>query len=188
MAKGYIQTGQKTCHDTFGREVLCRGSGQDAEFKKGIPWTEPRFELQDETVLDRLTGLVWTLNANLAEFPLTWKEAINFVAQMNTDGAFGFSDWRIPNRRELRSLMSHQTRKPSLPEGHPFDNIFLGWYWTSTTAAINTAYAWYIHMEGARMFYGKKEQFFLAWPVRGEGYGILPATGREGVTARMGEL
>lgn len=74
--------------------------------------------------------------------------------------------------------MSHQTRKPALPEGHPFENIFSGWYWTSTTAAINPAYAWYIHMEGARMFYGNKEQFFLLWPVRGEGNGVLPATGQ----------
>jgi len=27
-------------------------------------------------------------------------------------------------------------------------------------AAINTAYAWYIHMEGARMFYGHRSSFF----------------------------
>lgn len=74
--------------------------------------------------------------------------------------------------------MSYQTRKPALPEGHPFTNIFLGWYWTSTTAAINPAYAWYVHMEGARMFYGNKEQFAILWPVRGEGKGILPVTGQ----------
>ena len=97
---------------------------------------------------------------------------------MNRQKAFGFSDWRLPNRRELRSLMSHQTRKPALPEEHPFVNVFSGWYWTSTTAAINTAYAWYIHMEGARMFYGRKEQFFMSWPVRGKGNAILPATGQ----------
>lgn len=29
------------------------------------------------------------------------------------------------------------------------------------------------------MFYGGKEQFFLLWPVRGEGFGVLPATGQE---------
>ena len=57
-------------------------------------------------------------------------------------------------------------------------NVFPGWYWTSTTAAINTAYAWYIHLEGGRMFYGGKEQFFLLWPVRSEGYGVLPVTGQ----------
>jgi hypothetical protein len=97
---------------------------------------------------------------------------------MNRRKAFGFTDWRLPNRRELRSLMSHQTSRPALPQGHPFRNVFSGWYWTSTSAAINLAYAWYIHMEGARMFYGAKTQFFLFWPVRGAGNGVLASTGQ----------
>jgi hypothetical protein len=174
----YLQTGQITCHDTAGREIPCLGSGQDGEFRRGVSWPIPRFELQGDIVLDRLTGLVWTRDANLAEFPLTWQEALDFIEGMNRKKTFGFLDWRLPNRRELRSLVSHQTRKPALPEEHPFQNVFLGWYWTSTTAAINTAYAWYLHMEGARMFYGSKEQFFLLWPVRGGESGLLPATGQ----------
>jgi len=176
--QGYLQTGQLTCHGTSGIEVPCPGSGQDAEFKKGIPWPSPRFEPKSEIVLDNLTGLTWAQNANLAELPLTWQEALDYVSSMNREKAFGYFDWRLPNRRELRSLISHQTGKPALPESNPFSNVFLGWYWTSTTAAINTAYAWYIHMEGARTFYGGKKQFFLLWPCRGEGYNILPATGQ----------
>jgi hypothetical protein len=178
IANCYLQTGQASCHDTAGREIHCKGSGQDAEFKSGVRWPSPRFERRGEIVLDCLTGLVWTRDANLADFPLSWQEALDYVTAMNKEKAFGYSDWRLPNRRELRSLMSHQTRKPALPEGHPFTNVFLGWYWTSTTAAINPAYAWYVHMEGARMFYGNKEQFFLLWPVRAEGNGNLPLTGQ----------
>jgi hypothetical protein len=97
---------------------------------------------------------------------------------MNREKAFGYFDWHLPNRRELLSLMSYHARKPALPECHIFGNVFLGWYWTSTTAAINTAYAWYIHLEGARTFYGGKEQFFILWPCRGEGYKILLSTGQ----------
>ncbi|MGE5174402.1 MAG: DUF1566 domain-containing protein [Betaproteobacteria bacterium] len=175
---GYLQTGQTTCHDTAGRKIPCEGSGQDGEFRKGVPCPVPRFELENDIVTDRLAGLVWTKDANLAEYPLTWQEALDYIKDMNRKKSFGFSDWRLPNRHELRSLMSHQTRKPALPEGHPFQNVFLGWYWTSTTAAKDSAYAWYVHMEGARMFYGHKEQFFLLWPVRGQGNGILPATGQ----------
>jgi hypothetical protein len=177
-ARCYLQTGQITCHDTAGREIPCRGSGLDAEFRRGVAWPEPRFEPHDEVVLDRLTGLMWPLNANLAEFPLTWQEALDYTLGMNREKAFGHSDWRLPNRRELRSLISHQTKEPALPEGHPFINVFFGWYWTSTTSTINTSYAWYVHMEGARMFYGNKKQFYLLWPVRGKGNGILPATGQ----------
>jgi len=177
--RGSVQTGQVTCHDTAGYAIPCPGSGQDGEFRKGISWPVPRFDPEDDIVLDCLTGLVWTMDANLAEFPVTWQEALDHIKEMNRRKAFGFTDWRLPNRRELRSLMSHQTRKPALPQGHPFRNVFSGWYWTSTSAAINPAYAWYIHMEGARMFYGAKTQFFLLWPVRGDGNGVLAATGQK---------
>jgi hypothetical protein len=178
VCAAYLQTGQTTCHDALGRQIDCNGSGQDAELQCGVPWPEPRFATVGETVLDCATGLVWSKNANLAEFPMTWREALAFVSQMNQEQALGFTDWRLPNRRELRSLVSHQTRRPALPAGHPFYNVFASWYWTSTTAAMSPAHAWYVHMDGARMFYGGKDQSFLVWPVRGEGNGVLPATGQ----------
>ena len=109
-----LSTGQTSCHDVAGQAVPCAGSGQDAEFHAGRPWPQARFEADNEWVLDQLTGLMWPRNANLADYPLTWQEALDFVADMNRQQRLGFSDWRLPNRRELRSLMSHQTRKPAL--------------------------------------------------------------------------
>jgi len=173
-----LNTGQRKCYDTGGRTIPCRGSGQDAEEMPGLPWPKPRFQLQTDTVLDRLTGLEWTRKANFTELPLTWAEALAEVREMNGGGAPEPDGWRLPNRRELRSLISHQTRDPALPEGHPFGDVFLGWYWTSTTAAINPAYAWYVHLEGGRMFYGRKTEYRLVWPVRGPGKGVLAATGQ----------
>lgn len=173
-----LQTGQRSCHDAGGRETPCQGSAQDAEFRRGLAWPRPRFEAQGEVVCDRLTGLIWTRDASPGELPMTWREAFNFVAGMNRERALGFSDWRLPNRRELRSLVSHQTRRPALPEDHPFINVFPGWYWTSTSAAISPAHAWYVNLDGARMFHGGKDQSFLVWPVRGAGNGVLPATGQ----------
>jgi len=166
----------------------CEGTGQDGEFRRGVSWPVPRFALEDDCVHDRLTGLRWTRNANLAEFPLTWPDALEFVAGLNRHRAIGFSDWRLPNRKELRSLMSMATRRPALPLGHPFSNVFLGWYWTSTTAAINPAYAWSIHMDGARMFYAEKERYCLLWPVRGDASGVLPATGQVGCFDAQGRV
>ena len=74
--RGFLETGQKTCHDSSGNRIICAGSGQDAEFKRGIPWPDPRFKESEETVLDILTGLLWARNANIAGYPLrevAWK-------------------------------------------------------------------------------------------------------------------
>jgi len=174
---GYLQTGQTTCHDPGGIAVPCTGSGQDGEFHRGLLWPEPRFEVHGAIVFDRLTELSWTQNATPCELPMTWREALAFVAGMNRERALGCSDWRLPNRRELRSLVSHQTCRPALPEGHPFVNIFAGWYWSATSAAGAPAHAWYVDMDGGRMFYGGKDQSFLVWPVQGESR-MLPATGQ----------
>ena len=177
-ARHTLPTGQRTCHADDGREISCEGSGQDASFTLGTPWPEPRFDWRDDEVVDRLTGLIWCRNANLAEFPLTWQEALDYVARMNREQRFGQRDWRMPNRRELRSLLSLQNKLPALPERHPFINVFSGWYWSATTAAISPAHAWYVALDGARMFYGGKDQSFMLWPVRGEGLGMIPRTGQ----------
>ncbi len=187
-ASGYLQTGQTTCHDADGRDINCSESGQDGELQLGVPWPVPRFETQEDTVIDLLTGLIWPRNANLAEFPLSWQEALDFVSRMNRDQLLAYNDWRLPNRRELRSLISHQTKRPALPANHPFINIFLSWYWSSTTAAINTSHAWYVNMDGGRMFYGGKDQSFMLWPVRGQGNGVLPGTGQIACYNERGEI
>ena len=177
-APGLLQTGQRSCHDPDGRVIPCQDTGQDAEFRAGQAWPETRFDVQGDTVLDKLTGLVWSRNTSIAEFPYNWHEALEFVARMNSACQFGFSDWRLPNRRELRSLISHQTQRPALPEGHPFANVFASWYWSSTTAAAHPGHAWYVNLDGGRMFYGGKDQAYMIWPVRGSGNGVLPRTGQ----------
>ncbi len=178
MASHLLATGQSTCHDSQGRAMVCQGSGQDAEYSLGRPWPRPRWSPRPDGVLDALTGLIWSPDANLSEFPLAWQEALDFVSDLNRQAHLGRRDWRLPNRRELRSLICHQSRQPALPPDHPFEKVFPGWYWTSTSASINPAYAWYVHLEGGRMFYGRKYESHLVWPVWGTGLGILPATGQ----------
>ncbi|MBB5348680.1 hypothetical protein HNQ81_002420 [Desulfoprunum benzoelyticum] len=173
-----LWTGQTGCYDSRGREIPCPGSGQDGEIRPGRPWPDPRFRfIGGDIVEDRATGLLWSADANLFSFPMSWQDGLDVARQMRRERAFGRDDWRLPNRRELRSLVSHQAKKPALPHDHPFRNVFLGWYWTSTTSAVAPGYAWYVHLEGGRMFYGKKDSQYLVWPVSGDS-GVLPATGQ----------
>ncbi|MET0026473.1 MAG: DUF1566 domain-containing protein [Candidatus Thiodiazotropha sp.] len=172
------QTGQRSCHDSDGLIIDCANSGQDAEYSVGIQWPDNRFRVCGELVEDRLTDLTWTRCANPAGFPLDWQEALDYVAEMNQQQALGFDDWRMPNRRELRSLISHQTLRPPLPLDHPFTDVFGNWYWTSTTAAVAPDHAWYISLDGGRMFFGGKDQSFMLWPVRGRANDRVLQTGQ----------
>ena len=101
MKTDYIQTDQIRCYDESGKIIPCADSGQDGEYNASILWPAPRFEAGDNTVTDFLTGLMWTKNASLGEFPLSWPEALGDVAQMNTLRTFLYNDWRLPERHEL---------------------------------------------------------------------------------------
>lgn len=155
----------------------CAGSGQDGEFQSGASWPDRRFSLCDgDLVADHLTGLFWPRVAGIGDFPMSWREALNAVRQLNRERFLGHADWRLPNRRELYSLICHAAHRPALPPGHPF-TIAQTWYWTSTTASIAPDHAWYVHLAGGRMFYGEKRRDYLVWPVRGTSP-LLPRTGQ----------
>lgn len=172
-----LATGQTECFDAAGRPTDCMGSGQNGEFRTGLPWPVPRFDLlESDLALDRLTGLVWTRTASLGDFPMSWSEALEAVARMNDENAFGHADWRLPNRRELSSLVSYSHHRPALPAQHPF-TVSQTWYWTSTTASMALNHAWYVHLEGGRMFYGDKTRDAMVWPVRGQST-VLSRTGQ----------
>lgn len=172
-----LPTGQTGCYDVRGQPVECAQAVQDTS---GQRWTSvaPRFAVDGATVADGLTGLVWSRSANAIGFGVTWPEALAQVAVWNREAFGGQSDWRLPNRRELRSLLWHAASRPALPPDHPFHDIFLAWVWTSTSAAMAPTHAWRVHLEGGRMFYGRKDDLALVWPVRGQSQ-VLPRTGQE---------
>ena len=58
-----------------------------------------------------------------------------------TDGSVQ-GNWRLPNVRELQSLIDYGRYQPALPSGHPFIGVRSAYYWTSTTYAGSSSYAW----------------------------------------------
>lgn len=127
---------------------------------------ENRFERFGYTVRDHNTGLLWCRDAGVSEFPLTWKEAFEFAAHLNHQGYGGADDWRLPNRRELFSLVGHDCINPSLPADHPFENVFHGYYWSASTCSRLPSQAWYVHFGGGKVYRGMKYASNMVWPVR----------------------
>ena len=162
-----MQTDLMDCFDESGNKIPCSDSGQDAEHKKGGLSVNQRFKVRNDIVEDNLTGLSWCRNANLSGFPCTWQEALVYVEGMNSSTLFGYGNWRLPLRRELFSLISHQYINPALQKGHPFIDVFSGYYWTKTTCNRLADQAWYIHLGGGRIYRGMKHGSYMVWPVSG---------------------
>ena len=163
-----LETDQAGCFDESGKAMDCRGTGQDGAVKQARRMDGPdRFGVTDDAVQDKLTGLVWHINANLSEFPLTWMEAFEFIRRINASRLSGVNAWRLPARKELFSLLSHQFINPSLPEGHPFYNVFHGYYWTRTESARLLNQAWDVHLGGGKVYRGMKHGSYMVWPVSG---------------------
>lgn len=173
------KTGQTICYTPDGSVIDCDGTGQDAETQAGAPWPQPRFhDRGDGTVLDRLTGLSW-LKDGFCLGTHTWMDAIAIVEALNaTPGSFAcadyggqYSDWRTPNRKELRSLMDYSRFTPALPANHPFDLKTNGYYWTNTSESEyeepgEYAGAAAVSMKDGLLFYYTKTNSMDILPVR----------------------
>ncbi|MBF0537119.1 MAG: DUF1566 domain-containing protein [Nitrospirae bacterium] len=156
-------TGQKISYAT----------GDDGALQKGVAWPSPRFTSNsDYTITDNLTGLIWPGEATIMSGracqsgTMTWQEALDAISCINKAGYLGHNDWRLPNRKEMLSLVDSSTYNPSLPSGNPFNAVQLDIYWLSTTLAYNTSLAWAFDMhDGAVGEYGKTNKAYV-WPVR----------------------
>jgi hypothetical protein len=144
-------------------------AGDDGVLEWGVAWPSPRFTESGDCVTDNLTGLMWTKNSNMPGGGFSWQGALDYVANTVNSGAgtCGYSDWRLPNRKELRSLVDYSSYNPALPVGHLFTNVQANWYWSSSTVASYTGSAWVVSMNDGYMSYNVKSVNYYVWPVRG---------------------
>jgi hypothetical protein len=101
-----------------------------------------------QAVLDRETGLVWERDPVTAH-PIfeanSWVIATEACTFQKTGGRAG---WRLPSFHALASLFDPSvTSGLALPAGHPFLNIALVPYWSSTTSAGDSTFAYGISLQ-----------------------------------------
>ena len=149
--------------------------GDDGGLQKGVALPSPRFnDNGDGTVTDNLTGLIWLKHAYCFGGPTTWSVALSNCNGL-ADGSCGLTDgsvagdWRLPNVKEIQSLIDFGEIMPALTSGHPFTNVttYPNYYWSSTTYAGNLGLAFYVSMHnGYTNEDGDKAGTNHAWPVR----------------------
>jgi hypothetical protein len=171
-----LKTGQTACYDEsgifYGYEddyiIDCEGTGQDGEIQAGVSFN-PRFDDNgDETITDNATGLMWTKNPHLIPGLRTWSEALD---ECNALYFADYDDWRLPNIKELLSLVDYSNNFPALPSGHPFTNPVSTFFWSSTTDVRHRFQAWHLYLGNGDTFYsGIKDGTHVAWCVRDDLY------------------
>jgi uncharacterized protein DUF1566 len=147
--RGLPDTGQRRCFRVDGSEFECIGLlplgcpfvGQDAQVPTGCPDDAGRFTVEaSETVIDNCTGLEWQVFT--ADFTgdgvadqTTWCNALDYCKDLVLGG---HNDWRLPNVRELESIVSYGRHSPAA------DPVFRAEasYWSSTTYTVAPAFAW----------------------------------------------
>ena len=147
----------------------------DGDLQAGTDWPSPRFypTAGNAAYLDIFTGLVWPADAGTSTIGeceggyMTWQAALDYVACLNSREYLGCSDWRLPNRKELYSLIDHSKYNPALPQDHHFEDVQLGNYWTSTTYAYDTSRAWIVWIQYGDLSPWDKTVTAWVWPVRG---------------------
>ncbi|OHU96399.1 DUF1566 domain-containing protein [Pseudoalteromonas byunsanensis] len=124
----------------------------------------------DGTATDNETGLMWqvcefgqnydavNITCNSAALQVNWQQAL--VAAKNSNYA-GFTDWHVPNVKELASIIEHSCVEPAINQ-----EVFLSTqndnYWSSTTAISEQDHAWaYQLADGKNNLKAKTSDIFL---------------------------
>jgi len=116
----------------------------------------------DGTVTDNVTGLMWQKNDDGIIYE--WEPAITHCESLSFAT---YSDWRLPNIKELRSIVDNSRYNPSI-DATLFPNSNLKDYWSSTTFAGTQIDAYYVLFSfDGRVNRNIKNYFYYVRCVRG---------------------
>jgi hypothetical protein len=106
---------------------------------RGPVWGNNQFEVRGNTVHDRATSLTW----QRADDGRTrnWQQALAYCAGLHLGG---HDDWRLPNVKELESIVDYGRHAPALDERYLQMSDPKGWFWSSTTHGDNIRMADYV--------------------------------------------
>ncbi len=153
-------------------QTISFATGDDGDLERGAAWPSPRFITSTTGVVtDAVTGLVWLQNASCYGGQ-TWGNALTAANGLNS-GECGLSDgsvegdWRLPNVRELHSLIDFSRLGIALPDGHPFTGISYNYWWTSTLVESSSNEGWSVWLGDGRVAPNNLGTSCNVWPVRG---------------------
>ena len=111
-------------------------------------------------VTDSRTGLMWQDDA--VSSAMQWSAAITYCEDKILGG---YSDWRLPNQRELLSIVDRSRYSPAISS--VFVRTASDYYWSSTTYVNSASWAWYVDFNLGNANVSTKSSPFYVRCVRG---------------------
>ncbi len=93
----------------------------------------------DGTVTDNATGLMWAQADSGSG--LNWEDALAWVETQNAANYLGYDDWRLPNAKELQSIVDY-SRSPDTTNSAAIDPLFNASAITNEAGAVDYAFYW----------------------------------------------
>jgi hypothetical protein len=149
-------TGQQVCYDSDGPRRDCPSACyfQDGDYWRGCPYEGRFVDNKDGTVTDTCTRLMWQKDSKLEVKP--WCDALLYCEELVLAG---HDDWRLPNIRELESLLVYGRSRPTIDPLFDNRNDY-PWYWSSTTVVKDPRLAWVVEFSvGVSQQWGKVTSF-----------------------------
>ena len=102
----------------------------------------------DGTITDLATGLMWSQADSGTG--MNWSNALAWVQAKNTSNHLGYSDWRLPNAKELQSIVDY-SRSPATTGSAAIDPIFDCTEITNEGGAADYPFFWAstTHLDGS---------------------------------------
>lgn len=104
------------------------------------------YAVMEGTVIDKVTGLEWQRSFTDKQ---TWQEAKTTCGELSLGG---HSDWRLPSRIELVSLVDY-TRLPTIDHA-AFPNTADDYFWSSSVRAADAQLAYSVYFGAGLTAYG----------------------------------
>lgn len=116
-------------------QTVSYAAGDDGDLETGAAWYSPRFLDQGAVIYDKMTGLSWQKTVDTSS--RSWTDSFTYARGLNYDSS---EDWRIPNKRELRSIINYgESSQTEYLASLGFSNFDKEYFWTSTIYAQNTS-------------------------------------------------
>ena len=111
------------------KEFIVHNDGTATHLESRIMWKQCLGGLSSSASEECSEGEVALLN---------WQEALQYVQQLNAGGGFaGYTDWRLPNVKELTSVIEYGCSKPAM-NLQVFPNMAEVKVWSSTPSVNRT--------------------------------------------------